>query len=1131
MGVLEDGHTHAEVVRKKLRYFFRQVALLVSVVLGFFGPRLGKIVRRTVSAQLKGNAEFRVHRYPILVRAVRWAIGNPKPAMTGLLCAYLAAFLLQYHRMHAGAVSAENVGESVRDFWTVNLGIFAVQAALVGVVFPLVIAFVGLLNQGRASFASRLTVYIDSSAALFVGVSSLLLCVSIALQLPLGDSFVHVSGAVTALNVLWFSVNALALCYFVLRTISFLHPSKRAPIMRAYVANEIWPRELTIAITADQWSGVTKLNHLPAGDDLDPFAPGPRATVRYFGLWEKGEPRVERFLPRKMKLVDVRFGVLRPVVDDWLSHAQQAGGEEAHDLVIPLQPGNDYNGDQVLARSTVPLSFVARTAVKNSFRFRSTLVDLGRISATNQIFGEMIADLIELIDQRRASEFADQLSDVVDFHVFLYRLAQKSDEDFNYAYLRTGAGIFSRRLSEQWAEAYRDVTRRVVERLPDEPEFMRPMAFIPYKIFVRTDGITSTALQPIIQLGEDLSGRLIDWATGEYRAESPTGIGDREPFSLSHQGEVYAHAWREQVAGWEALLKAVSKETDRTEDCAQRWERLRLTSENLWIHLFATMRMTARAVWAGDTLATSWTNDLMLHWKKQAEVRSIRTRRPWRVHSEAITLQELNFSWADVEDLQLTPSGDVITPERLFDEILNNVWRDHTLVLASLFIHWAMNQLSGDTATQAARMLLHGEHYDRGDRDTRDFPANSGVDFLVSALRVVGSGTQFSEGSYAGRIDHLLEGLSRLGEAPRISMRMYTSVGGLSFSTLPSAQVIALLALMPRQQSANEALRRLLTRGEDKALRRREALLRALESAIEELDEERHSILLAALIGPAEDLSFEERRTNAHQLIEQSLVVLTRYRDQAIIEAPIDTDRIAAVGSAAASKAFSKTEFPRHLFDEIVLTSDRLTEFNMRVSGLNRGEFTRPLMGEPVLNEAEWWRDVMSDRVADVVWSDVLQQLHPIRIDSQTPLEFWHAVREGSERIRTIGHDPLLVIDNASAPEWLYDWQWSHESGSSSKPEDLVITNEANQVAAYEFTMNDTPVYRARIESGVAILIPSRLLQTLQFHDYGEGLPVSPQFEADDQERWLGTMRVSFERRVELADDIPSYRIGYGDDR
>ena len=29
--------------------------------------------------------------------------------------------------------------------------------------------------------------------------------------------------------------------------------------------------------------------------------------------------------------------------------------------------------------------------------------------------------------------------------------------------------------------------------------------------------------------------------------------------------------------------------------------------------------MTARAVWLGDTLATSWTCDLMLHWRIQAE--------------------------------------------------------------------------------------------------------------------------------------------------------------------------------------------------------------------------------------------------------------------------------------------------------------------------------------------------------------------------------------------------------------------------------------------------------------------------------------------------------------------------------
>lgn len=697
--------------------------------------------------------------------------------------------------------------------------------------------------------------------------------------------------------------------------------------------------------------------------------------------------------------------------------------------------------------------------------------------------------------------------------------------------------MYSRPLTQQWTEAYRDITRRVVERLPEEPEFVRPLAYIPYRIYAQISGeVASEALRPIIQLGEDLSHRMVVWAVEEFRAEAASGTGDRRAFSLARQGEAYARAWREQVAGWEALLRAVSRATRLSDSRAQNWQDLKLTSENAWVHLRSTTQMTARAVWLGDILATSWTCDLMLRWERQFQDASNRRERHRRIQSEAFTPQSLQSDWEDLVDFPSTPGMDAHMPTLLFKEILHNTWRDHAMVLAGVFIHWAMHSLTGDTAKQAARMLLQGEQYDHGDRGLHENSAVTGVDFLISALRIVGSGSQFSEGSYAGRIDHLLEGLGRLGETPKISMRTYTSGGGLAFSALPPAQAIALMATTPRPPSVNGPLRRLLTQGEDEALKRKRDLLASLASAIDELDGDRHSDLLATLVSPNDDdLSFEARQDHARQFVAQSLSVLNGFRNQAILDAQIDGARIDALAAAVATKALSKDEFPRHLFGEIVVTNDHLEEFSINVSGLNKGEYTTPQMGQAPLNEEEWWRETVSEQVSAVVWSDVVRKLRSVDmkiqtvdIKSQTPHEFWQAVRDGSAMIQAEGYDPLLVMDNSSRPEWLFEWQWPDGRGGTTKPKDLVITNEADQASAYEFTMNSTPVYRAQIEDGVAYLISSRLLQQLRFHDYGEGRPVEFRFVPEIERPWLGTMRVTFAREIKLAANTASYRISWG---
>ena len=421
-------------------------------------------------------------------------------------------------------------------------------------------------------------------------------------------------------------------------------------------------------------------------------------------------------------------------------------------------------------------------------------------------------------------------------------------------------------------------------------------------------------------------------------------------------------------------------------------------------------------------------------------------------------------------------------------------------------------------------MLLQGQPYDRGDTGIRKIRGFSGTDFLISMLRVAGSGDSFSEHSYAGRIDHLLEGLGQLGDGPSVSMRIYSLGGGLSFSSLTTAHAIAIMATTTGPKGINSTLRRLLTQSRDEALRLREGYLNSLLSAFDELNTDEHEELLTKLLGPGDELSFDARRDHSLTLVEQSLADLTSYRETKIVTADIDIRRVASVAYAVASEVVTKNRFPRHLFEDIIVTNDDLSEFIMSVNGLNRGGFTDPLMEEPVLNKDEFWRDAMSSRVSDVVWSDVIHKTVFQDIDGRTPDDFWRAVRDGSAKIREAGHDPLLVINYDFSPEWWSDWRWPKGRGDTPKPSDLVITIEEGQVDSYEFTMNYTPVYSAQTENGVAYLLPSQLLRRLRFHEYGDGLPVSLRFETDAKNPTSGTMHAAFQFEVELA-DVESYRV------
>jgi len=1099
-----------------------QVILGGCVLRGLFRPGLAQLVRRVVVQHLRGNREFRLHRYPPIMRLARLPVTYPRRALALILSLYAAVWSLGEFGWLDGYDLANDSPSSTRDFWVVNIGLLGAQATLVGLVFPLVIAFVGLLSQGRASFASRLTTYVDSSNATRVGVSSLLLCVAIAAQLPLAERIGEAHYAFTLLNMIWFGINAVGLAHFVLHTIAFVHPGRRPPIIRAYVANVVWPRELTAIATINRWAGVVEYGYLPAGDAIDQFETSHGARVWYMPGWNSSEPRVFRRLRGRMTLIDVRHAVLAPVIRDWLAKARGSNDEQTHDFVIPLRLGSDYEGEQVLARATLPLSPVARLAVRIALRFRKTPANDGAIGGTEQILSEMVADLIALVDTRQASEFNGQFRDVIEFLEFLYRLAQCPDEDFNYAQLQKG--LLTKTLGQGWANAYLDLIRRAVERLPDETEFVSTIAYTPARIYRRAgSAVTPKALHPTFLMIESLASHLMNWARAEIRYETTTRIGSKRAFTLSRHGENYTHAWRELVAGWESLFEAITAGLDRRQCEGRSWNDLKTIAEIVGAHLSITTRMTARAVWLGDLVATNWTCDLILHWETQSERTWNLRRRNSNLQTESFTFDTLKRDWAEVERSTLTLFNEP-SPSLIVGSIVKNAWQDHLIGLANVCIHWAIHAVAEETGAKAARMLLRGEPYDRGGTGGRQRRGLSPKDLLVSALRVAGAGEPFDEKSYAGQLNDLINGLRRLHDPPMLPGRPYFSRFGPAFETLAGEEAIAMIATTRGPQNIDGNLRRLLTQSEDQVLRRREDRLERLLASFDQINLESKRRLIDHLVNSEDGMPVKTRRCHARKLVENSLGVLRDHRKTRIVEAEIDQERIRELSKAAGSQAFQAQTFPLNFFAQIVPTSNTLAESTITVTGVPKGAYTSPLMAQAMTDETDWWKNAVADRAAAAVWREVLKNANFQEIDGRTPEAFWHAVRDGSARIRREGNQPFLVISEVTQPEWLDEWSLPYLEGSVPKPTDLVITREERRVEGYAFNMNDTPVYYAEPADGVAYLVPAQLLSSVRYHDFGEGQPICLRFVTDTANPWQGTMHATFQCAVELS-ELKGYRI------
>jgi hypothetical protein len=1110
-----------------LKFHAGELLVLVRATLGAFQRSLKSTVRRKEAKHFRSNTTLRDYRYPTLRRAMDSVGDHPIVATTVMTGIYLVVCAWTWLAPLPGPLEPGDVKDFYRDFQSLNMALLGVQASFIGLVFPLVIAFVGLLNQGRASFATRLTIYFEESGAPLVGTSSLLLCIVIAVQLPFSGLVpVRVVAAGAVLNLLWLALNVLAMGFFLFRTIAFVQPAQRDPIARSYVANVSWRHQLHTLLLANNWGNAGTYGHLPTGDDEGEFLEeGKRATIYYSPLFNTDPALATRKLSRDFTLADVRFGILKPVVASWLQTVRRSTDAKRVTLSFPLLPDEAYKGDVALARSSVPLGWGARAALPLGFRFKKKSRLPFNTADTATLLKEMIADLLALADLRQVEEFGAQLNVVADFHAFLYLIAQSTDEDFNFSQFES---TWTKTVAQEWASEYRDLQRRAAERLPEEPELFGRCCYVPARIYGRChDTVSPVALTPLLALSANLFHHLMVWAVGEHRNETGQTPDAGKSFMLTRPAAAHAGAWRTLVAGREEFLDVILR---WPKSDAPDWKALQRHNVNVIDHLRFVAEMVGRGAWNGDRLAVLWAVDLLIGWIERAERDwPDQGHTWWALRPQSLTLDLFAADWPAVQALPITTTDVPVTPRDVYAGIFHNAWRDHIVTVAAVCIHWCFEFGSGGTAALAARMLLAGERYDKGASSVRAADPPSATDILIATLRIVGAGWPFSK-SYSSRFESLAERLDELRQEPWVSMRIYSSNGGLGFATLYAEHALALMATSEAAEQArvDDPLRRMLVDGDDETKRRREAYLRGLLAALPGLDRAACEPIFEAIKRPGHQIGYDASLASLRSLVEQSITALETHRQQAIRQAAIDPARLRDVATAAASLGFNKQTgaFPIHAFAHVEIVPDELTTFTLRSLNQEKGAYTAPQLAQPISNEKEWWGTTMRDQVANIIWRDVLQATPFESLSGLSPEEFWSAIKNAALQIRAAGGDPILVISSSMEPSWLNEWRWTEVRLGAQRPDDMTIHRDNSSEPGYEFSLNDIRVYRASCYRGEAYIISQSILERARFHDFGDGLPVSVAFEDDPNDLWRGSLKVDYQHAVKVG-NAKAFRIRY----
>lgn len=1105
------------ILRTPLR-LLDDAALWITASIGMFGRTLCDVVRSDIRGHFQSNRHLRDHRYSLARRFMAWATRHPVLVLVLIALVYVEVAAATWLQVTGGpAVPVGVKDDFFRDFHSINLTLLGAQAGFVGLVFPLVIAFVSLMNQGLTALGPRLNVFFHETAAVYVGGSALLFCVTCVVQLPFAGLVpVRVLAATTALNCVWLIANIGALAFFLFNSIRFVQPALRMRMFRSYLANVAWRNELTLLLIENRWSNAGHYDYLPKSDDVE-RVPGRHATVSYSPYFASDKPAVTRRFQRPHRIVDVRFGVLRPVVRAWLRRwPAPVGNARPPNLTFSAQPNVTYRGKVVLAQSTAPLRNVESHFIQSAFVLRAAPLDDSPESETAELLKELIADLLALMSQGRLNEFEVQLNAIADMHSFLLQAAQEANGGINLGQLQI---FMSRNLAQTWVSQYRDLHRRATERIVDEPEYFARCAYSALRVYDGArDVVPAKELGSVVGQLDGLTYHLLTWAASKFRDNQGKPGNPGTAFVLdATAAEPYSRAWRNYVPAWERALSIFVPD----EDEVRTWTTYATLLERPRDHLRKTLQLVGRAVWQGDLTATQWSSDLLLKWGQEAE-RALGLNQDdgqgWYLKAETITTELLSRPWDEVLELPLTHFEDKPTPRAVFHAAFKNFFRDGIVALSALLVHWAIKHGATGTASLAARMLTRDEPFDAGSADHRDLgPVDTDTAF-ITLLRVAGERATASAG-YSGEFEHLAEVLEHLGDAPLVSMRMYSGVGRATFSGLHVEHWLLLMAGLRALDKANlsDEARRLLLSGDDAAKRRRIEYLQRLSAAHANLSDAQHGAVLQAIL-PTDNaqLAFATRATTVQHLVTDALSLLQGHRLQELKVAPIDEARLESVSIAASRLAFARAtaNFPIPLFEHIEVTSEPLEQFTVKAGDRERGQFTKPLMA--YTPDDDWWSQVMEEQVASVVSFDVRRRVTFLEIDGGTPETFWSAVKAGADVIVNEGKTPILIVAGTFQPRWLSNWRWLPHQDDSRTPDDLVVEQRKDQPDGYQFHLNEIAVFTGSVKAGTAQLLARETFERLRFHSFPNGQTVAVSWEEHPSDPESGTLLLAYQREVTL---------------
>jgi hypothetical protein len=283
-------------------------------MLSFAFDNLSRRVNRTVGKWFAQNSASRTFGASKAEQLLFFAAGHPLVCVSAMVVLKLLIAFLWWAAPRFLALTIPSYDWKNAEFSAYFGTLLSVQATIAALVYPIVIAFVAVLLQRRATAKLSLQLYLFDAAALAAGITS------IALVATMGIEYLAVPYAPpewvamgVAGDCAWFFVNVVLTAWFLYRTVRYLDDGTRMRVIKRYAVSTAF-----LADTRGRLEGNIFLQEGHVEESLEDKVRTPsKPRVRYLPFPD-GTPCVAIVVGGSKTIVDVRLRLLRSAGRLWM---------------------------------------------------------------------------------------------------------------------------------------------------------------------------------------------------------------------------------------------------------------------------------------------------------------------------------------------------------------------------------------------------------------------------------------------------------------------------------------------------------------------------------------------------------------------------------------------------------------------------------------------------------------------------------------------------------------------------------------------------------------------------------------------------------------------------------------------